>query len=217
MKYGARVVSPDLTTPPAIVEPAPPRVAATDFYARGSHEEELCKSASHPDWLYLAIPPLLVAGAVSLDALVFKYDWATFGGTTGSPVVRDVGPMLVGATWGLLVGSFHPSLPKCSPHFVSTIPPEGQVRTSWPIALSFALLAGITAPVVDYIAIGAVPDAWTNEERVSRIILAGTFAFGMALFPYLVPPKPLRAMRELMNIRASVSAQGTFVNYTLRF
>jgi hypothetical protein len=208
------------TAPPAIVEPAPPpppRVAATDFYARGSREAELCESASKPDWLYLAIPPLLVAGAITLDTQVFKYDWSVFGGTTGSTFVRDIGPALVGATWGLFIGSFHPSMPKCSPHFVSTAPPEGQVRTSWPIALSFALLAGITAPVVDYIAIGPVPDAWTDGERVSRLVVAGAFAFGMALFPYLVAPKPLRAMRELINLRATVSAHGTFVNYTLHF
>lgn len=206
------------TAPPAIVEPAPPpppRVAATDFYARGSREAELCESASKPDWLYLAIPPALVAGAVVLDAFVFKYDQTTLG--TDNAFVRDLGPALVGATWGLFVGGFHPSMPKCSPHFVTTAPPEGQVRTSWPIALSFALLAGITAPVVDFIAIGPVPDAWSDGERVSRIIVAGAFGFGMALFPYLVAPKPLRAMRELINLRATVSAHGTYLNYTLHF
>jgi hypothetical protein len=202
-------------SPPAIVEFAP--VAATDNYARNARERELCESASRPDWLYIAIPPVLVAVAIALDTQVFKYDWATFGGTNGSPVVRGIGPALVGLTWGTALGSFYPSMPKCSPHFVNTIPPEGQVRTSWPVALAFAALAGATAPIIDYIAIGPVPDAWTDAERVSRIIIAGTFAFGAALIPYLIPPKTVRAARELVNLRATVSAQSSFVSYTFHF
>jgi hypothetical protein len=207
--------------PPAIVEPAPPpglgRVAASEIYPRDARERELCASASHPDWLYLAIPPVLVAGAIVLDTQVFKYDWATFGGTEGSTFVRDIGPELVGLTWGFFLGSFMPSMPKCSPHFVSTIPAEGQVRTPWPLALSFALFAGMTAPIVDYVAIGPVPDAWNDGERVSRIVLASTFAFGTALLPYLLPPKTVRAARELEKIRATVTAQGSFVTYTAHF
>ena len=155
-----------------------------------------------------------------LDAQVFKYDWATFGGghdTNGSTAVRDIGPMLVGATWGLFMGSFYPSMPKCSPHFVNTAPPEGQVRTMWPVALAFAILAGATAPVIDYIAIGPVPEGWSDAERVSRIVLAGAFAFGGALIPYLIPPKTVRAARELVNLRASISAQSSFVSYTFQF
>ncbi len=206
-----------MDAPVAIVEPAQPKVAASDNYARDAREKDLCESASHPDWLYLAIQPLLVAGAVTLDTQVFKYDWATFGGTNGSPIVRDIGPMLVGATWGMFIGSFYPSLPKCSPHFVSTIPPEGQVHSMWPAAFAFAILAGATAPIGDYIAIGPVPDAWTDGERVSRVILAASFAFGTALIPYVLPPKTLRAARELLNLRASVSAQSSFVSYTFNF
>jgi hypothetical protein len=206
--------------PPAIVEPAFPRVAATDFYPRGSHESHLCESASHPDWLYLAIPPLLLAGAIALDTQVFKYDWASFGGgkdTNGSAAMRDVGPVLVGATWGIFLGSFYPSMPKCSMHFATTAPPEGQVRTDWPVALAFAMLAAATAPIVDYIAIGPVPDSWTDSERISRIAFSASLAFGAALIPYLVPPKTLRHARELYNLRASVSAQSSFVSYTLHF
>ena len=43
----------------------------------------------------------------------------------------------MGLTWGVFIGSFYPSLPKCSPHFANATPPEGQVRTMWPMALSF--------------------------------------------------------------------------------
>ncbi len=200
----------DTPPPPAIV------VAATDLYPRDVREQELCEQASRPDWLYLSIPPLLVAGAIVLDTQVFKYDAQVFG-YGGSAVVRELGPTFIGLAWGLFVGSVHPSLPKCSPHFTSATPPEGQVRTSWPIALSFALLAGATAPFVDFIAIGPVPDAWADGERVMRVVLAGTFAFGAALIPYLLPPKPLRATRELLNIRPSISARGTLISYSLSF
>ena len=196
---------------PAIVQPADleTRVAATDNYARTARERELCESASKPDWLYLAIPPLLTAGATVLDSIVVKYD--------PNEVVRDIGPALVGLTWGTFIGSFWPSMPKCSPHFVNTAPPEGDVRTSWPMAFAFALFAGATAPVVDYIAIGPVPDAWSTAERVSRIVISGVFAFGAAFIPYLIPPKTVWAARQLQNLRATVSAQSSFVSYTLHF
>jgi hypothetical protein len=196
--------------------PPPMTVAATDFYPRGSREEQLCDEASRPDWLYLSIPPLLVAGAIVLDTQVFKYDWSTFN-YSGSTFVRELGPTFIGLTWGLFIGSFHPSLPKCSPHFAGAIPPEGQVRTSWPIALSFALLAAASAPFVDFIAIGPVPPAWDDGERVTRVILASTLAFGSALIPYVLPPKTLRAARELLGLRPSISAHASFVSYSLRF
>lgn len=208
--------------PPAIVEPVPEkpglgRVASTDLYARSARERELCETASHPDWLYLAIQPLLVAGAITLDTQVFKYDWSVFGGTEGSTFVRDIGPELLGLTWGTFVGSFLPSMPKCSPHFASTVPPEGQVRTPLTLAFAFAFFAGVTAPIIDYIAIGYVPPSWSDGERVSRVVLASTFAFGAAFIPYLLPPATVRAARELEKIRATVSAQGGFVTYTTSF
>ena len=108
-------------------------------------------------------------------------------------------------------------MPKCSPHFVSTVPAEGQVRTPWGLALGMAFLAGITAPILDYAVIGPVPDAWNDGERISRIVLASTLAFGAALLPYLLPPKTVRAARELEKIRATVSPQATFVSYTFTF
>ncbi len=195
--------------PPAILEPAPARVAALDIYPRTPRERELCESASSPDWLYLAIPPVLVAGAIALDTQVFKYD--------GSAFVRSLGPVTFGLTWGLFIGSFYPSMPKCSPHWVPTAPPEGEVRTSWPIALSFALLAAVSAPVLEYITIGPVPTTWDDPERISRIVFASGFAFAAAFIPYVLPPKTVRASRELMRLRPSVSAHGSFVSYTLQF
>ena len=196
---------------PAIVQPADlrTRVAATDYYARDARERDLCETASKPDYFYLTIPFVLTAGAVVLDSIVMKYD--------PNEPVRDLGPALVGLTWGSFVGAFFPSMPKCSPHIVTTAPPEGDVRASWPVAFAFALLAGATAPVVDYIAIGPVPDAWGNAERVSRIVISGTLAFGAAFIPYLIPPRTVWAARQLQHLRASVSAQSSFVSYTFQF
>ena len=196
---------------PAIVQPADlqTRVAATDNYARSERERDLCETASKPDWLYLTIPFALSAGAVVLDSLVMKYD--------PNEAVRDLGPALVGLTWGTFIGAFWPSMPKCQSHYVTTAPPEGDVRASWPVAFAFALLAGATAPVVDYIAIGPVPDAWGNAERVSRIVISGTIAFGAAFIPYLIPPRTVWAARQLQHLRASVSAQSSFVSYTFQF
>ena len=196
---------------PAIVQPADlqTRVAATDNYARDAEERDLCERASKPDWLYLTIPFVLTAGATVLDSIVMKND--------PNEPVRDLGPALVGLTWGTFVGAFWPSMPKCSPHFVNTAPPEGDVRASWPVAFAFALLAGATAPVLDYIAIGPVPDAWGNGERVSRVVIAGTIAFGAAFIPYLIPPKTVWAARQLQHLRANISAQSSFVSYTLQF
>ena len=189
-------------------------VAATDLYPRTAREKELCEAASTVDWLYLGISPPLIAGAIALDTQVFKYDPSVF--------VRELGPSFIGLTWGFFVGSFYPSMPKCSPHFTSTVPPEGQVRTSWPVALSFALLAAMTAPVLDWIVIGPVPannttELWPTEERVMRIVLAGTIAFGSALLPYLLPPKPLRASRKLIDIRPTVGPGSAFVSCSLKF
>jgi hypothetical protein len=189
-------------------------VAATDLYPRSKQERDLCEDASQADWLYLSIPPLLVAGAIVLDTQVFKYDPSVF--------VRELGPSFIGLTWGVFVGSFYPSMPKCSPHFTTTVPPEGQVRTSWPVALSFALLAGMTAPVLDWIVIGPIPtngatELWPTEERVTRVVLAGTLAFGAALLPYLLPPKPLRASRKLIDLRPTVGAHSVFVSGSIRF
>ena len=195
--------------PPAEVAPALPRAAATDFYPRDARERELCDKASTPDWLYLAFPPLFVAGTIALDSQVFKTD--------GNPAVRTIGSSLVGVTWGFFVGAWWPAMPKCSPHWVPGAPPEGNVRVDWPIALAIALFAGATAPVVVAIEAGLATDAWDNTERVLHTVLPGVFAFGTALLPYLFAPKTLRAARELQNLRASADSRGAFVSYTLHF
>jgi hypothetical protein len=203
MHYPARAL--DAAPPPPAIT-----VAATDLYPRNAREQELCDAASRPDWLYLAIPPVLLAGAIVLDVSdAVKY--------AGSAPVRVLGSGSIGLTWGLLVGSIYPSMPKCSHHFTTTAPPEGQVRTTWPIAVSFALLAAITAPILDYVALGPVPVDWGTDERVTRVVVASALAFGTAFIPYLIPPKPMRATRELLNLRPAISAHSAFISYSLQF
>lgn len=202
---GAGAPPPVVTTPTA----ARPKPAATDLYPRDAEERELCAKASNPDWLYLAVPPVLVAGAIALDSqFLMKQD---------SSVVRMIGPATVGLTWGFTFGGMYLALPKCSPTYVSTIPAEGDVRASWPLAIALAMLAGATAPVVVGIETGGAPVEWETVERTFRVITSAGFAFGGALLPYLLPPKTWRAMQKLKDIRAGASKDGFFVGLSLTF
>ncbi len=198
-----------LPPPPAETAPAPPPPAATDIYPRDARERELCDRAGSPDWLYLTVPPLLFAGAIVLDTQVFKFD--------PQPGVRTIGPGLVGLTFGVMAGAIYPAMPKCSMHWAPTEPPEGVVRTSWPLAFAIAGLSMVLGPVFENIATGPVPLDWTTEERVTRLLLTGGLSFTGALLPYLLPPKTMRAARELRDLRVGASATGAFATYTFRF
>lgn len=196
--------------PVAIVEPAArPPAAGTDLYPRDAEERALCSKASTPDWLYMAVPPFLVAGAIALDSQALKYQ--------ESSIVRMIGPFTVGLTWGTLVGSIYPSLPKCDAHWVPGAPVEGDVRATWPVATAFAMLAGATAPIVLGIETGGLPTNWETIERSMRLITSGLAAFGGALLPYLVPPKTWRAMKKLQDIRAGATKDGFFVGVGFTF
>jgi len=196
--------------------PSPPAAyayAPGDIYPRGSREEDLCATASHPDWLYLG-------ALVALDAASF------YGGSTDtfkfadSAAVRYLGPAMIGLTWGATLGGGYLALPKCEPHWVSHAPREGGVRASWPLALSFALLAGATAPIVNGIAVGScfdarcqggLPDKWDDTERSMHLVVAGVAGFGGALLPYLLPPRTWSAAKELDHLRVGADARGNVV------
>jgi hypothetical protein len=202
-------VDPAVQESAPVVQVAPPPPAATDIYPRDQRERDLCKKASSPDWLYLAIPPVLVAGAIALDSQGLKYQ--------ESSVVRMIGPATVGLTWGFMFGGSYLALPKCSPTYVSTIPPEGDVRPTWPVALAIAMFAGATAPIVVGIETGGAPASWETIERSMRLVTAGVFGFGAALLPYLLPPKTWRAFKELRDIRAGATKDGFFVGIGVTF
>ncbi len=196
---------------PASDPPADYAYAPGDIYPRGSREEKLCATASQPDWLYLGGLALLDAGAIwagSSEAI--KY--------SDSIPVRITGPAMIGLTWGATVGGAWLALPKCSPHWVGETPREGAVRESWPLALSFALLAGATAPIVNGIANGSnLPQSWSTVEREMHLVTAGVLGFGGALLPYLLPPRTWAAARSLDRLRFGFDARGGFVGYAATF
>lgn len=186
--------------------------APGDIYPRGSRETELCDRASHPDWLYLGGLVLLETGGLAYGSTSSVRD-------SSSVAVRILNPGVVGLTWGILVGGVWLALPQCDPHWVATPPREGNVRVSWPLALSLAVLAGVTAPIIDGIVVGQDPPplgvspnnyypGWSTFEREMHLVTAGLAGFGGALLPYLVPPRTWSAARELDHLRLGAEARG---------
>jgi hypothetical protein len=110
---------------------------------------------------------------------------------------------MIGLTWGATLGGSWLALPKCSPHWVAVPPREGDVHAAWPLALSVALLAGATAPIVNGIAVGNLPQQWSTEEREVHVAVAAAFGFAGALLPYVLPPRTVAAARELERIRVA--------------
>jgi hypothetical protein len=188
--------------------------AATDERPRTPEEQKLCAKASAVDWLYLGSGILLTAGAIALDV----YERTTFL-SPSQEGIRFLGPAGVGLTWGFTLGGGYLALPKCAPDYVNAPPPEGNVRTDWEIALMFAALAGLTAPIVVQVETGQDNGAWTDTERIMRLVIASGTGIAGALLPYLLPPKTWRAAKELEHLRASPTADGhgAFVSWAVRF
>jgi hypothetical protein len=214
--------------PPALSAPLPPADAAAaagsrdavpsyarapgDIYPRGARERALCDIASHADWEYLVGLVLLDSGAVVVGSL---------NKIKSSPTLpaRFVGPTAIGFAWGLTVAGAWLAMPKCSPEWVGESPREGTVHVTWPIALSFALLAGATAPVVNAVIAGYdTTSPYSTLEREMHIVAAGLAGFGGALIPYLVPPRTWAAVQELDRIRIGPDGRGGWCfGYVARF
>lgn len=191
--------------------PASYAYAPGDIYPRGDRERALCDTASHPDWWYLGGLTLLNAAAIAYGSLGQIQDNASI-------VVRFTAPTVVGLAWGAGIGGGWLALPHCDPHFVGELPREGDVRANWPVALSLALLAGATAPMINGILVGNEPMDWSNEERAAHVLTTGVMGFAGALLPYLLPPTSWSAARELEKIRVGVDARGGLsLGYTLAF
>jgi hypothetical protein len=195
--------------------------APGDIYPRGSQEEKLCARASHPDWFYLG-------GLLALDTASIWVGSSYAVKWSDSIPVRMSGPVMIGLTWGATVGGGWLAMPKCDPHWVGESPREGDVRANWPVAISLAVLAGVSAPIVNAIAIGGcgglpycqegLPADWTTLEREMHIVAAGVAGFGGALLPYLLPPTTWSASRDLGKLRFGADARGNvFVGYGTSF
>ncbi len=192
--------------------PAPYVYGPGDLSPREGRERVLCESASHTDWPYLLGLVVLDAGAIAVGSL------DAIQGSSSLPV-RFVGPVAIGATWGITVGGAWLALPKCSPEWVSSPPREGAVRATWPLALSLALLAGATAPVIDAIARGDDSTSpYSTFEREMHVVAAGIAGFGGAFLPYLLPPRTWAAALELERIRVGPDGHGGWCfGYAARF
>jgi hypothetical protein len=202
---------PGIPAPAAYTAVAP---AATDIGPRQgadeAKEKDLCDRASVPDYPYLAGGLALVVGSIVLDSDFFRWQ--------SSPGVRTIGGGFVGFSWGALVGSLYPAMPKCSAYGIRTAPPEGDVRSDVPVAFAMALLAGATAPLIMGVEQGPLVEFPTVSERATRVVVAGVAGFGAAFLPYLLPPRPVRAMRELEKLRAGSDGHGAwFVGYHAAF
>jgi hypothetical protein len=191
--------------------------APGDIYPRTEREKELCERASSPDWLYMV-------GLLALDAGAIWFGSTNDVKLASSLAVRMSGPALIGITWGATLGGGWLALPKCAPHWVDEPPREGDVRTTWPLALSIALLAGATAPIVNGIAVGPLPGVWDTPEREMHVVVAAVAGFGGALLPYVLPPGTYRAARELERIRfaplgglGEPDRRGVYLGYAVSF
>ena len=198
------------TEGPAQVREAPAYVyAANDLRPRQPKEIELCETASHFDWQYTG------AFALGFSASVYaNIDRLKHQGEVG---LRLLGPALVGFTWGGFLSGGFLSLPKCDPLWAEGAPPEGNIRADWPMATAITVLAGVTAPFMDYAFLGPVKVFWAVEERSARVFIASATGMLGALFPYLLPPRTWSARKQIDRMRVEGTIGGASMTYTVRF
>jgi len=197
---------PPPTEPP---EPVPYVYAATDIRPRQAREVELCMKASSFDWQYTGGFFLAHAASIYLNIQHFKQ--------SEQPGVRMFGPGLVGFTWGAFLSGGYLSLPKCDPLWSQGPPPEGNVRLDWPLAVTISVIAGVTAPVMDFAFLGPVKPDWTVTERSIRVFVGAGAGILGSIFPYFVSPKTWSARKEIDRMRIEGSPAGVNLTYTVRF
>lgn len=199
-----------------VTPPPPPRVddthyvfAASDIRPRTAKEIELCEAASHFDWQYTGSFALGFAASLYANISPLK--------NNGNVGMRLLGPALIGFTWGGFLSGGYLSLPKCDPLFTQGPPPEGNVRSPFPLAVAITLVAGVTAPMMDYGFLGPVKLFWAVEERSARVFVAAGFGMLGAIFPYILPPRTWSARKQLDRLHVDGTAGGAAMTYTLRF
>jgi len=188
---------------------APYVYAATDIRPRQTKEIELCEKASHFDWQYM--------GAFTLAFLGSEYANLGYLKHSGEPGVRLIGPGLIGFTWGGVLSGGYLSLPKCDPLYAEGAPPEGNVRTIWPLATAIAVISGVTAPIMDYAFLGPVRTEWSVTERSMRVFIGAGFGVLGSIFPFILPPRTWSARKEIDRMRVEGMPGGASLSYTVRF
>lgn len=199
---------------PAALPPPPPEppayvYAASDIHPRTAREIELCEKASHFDWVYSGTLLVGLAAAEYANLNVLKQS-RTHG-------IHLIGPGAIGLTWGAFVTGTYLSLPKCDPNWVAPGGPEGNVRAIWPMATVLTLLAGVTAPFMDWSFLGPVKTFWPVPERTARVFIAGGAGVIGALIPFLLPPSTWRAKKEIEKLRIEGTLGGATVGYWTTF
>lgn len=190
--------------------PAAGFASATDIRPRTDEEKELCARGSNPDWLYLS-------GLVALDVgSIVAHAWLK---QEESQFVRTLGAGFIGFSWGATLGGGRLSIPTCDRNWVWSPPPEGEVRSHWPLTLALTAISAVSAPFVVGVVTGPLPINWTYSERTSRLYFASGAAALGSLLPHLsfLSPAPWRAKRELERIRYTPMVGGGVASYTLTF
>jgi len=191
--------------------PDPPAYvyAATDIRPRQPREIELCARAADFDWLYTGVSLLGVVGGVYANTQHLKH--------SDIGAVRMIGPGSIGLFWGLFLSGGYLSLPKCDPLWAYGHPPEGAVRSDWPIAIAITMIATASAPALDYAFLGPVKLDWEVSERSARVFVAMGAGMIGSIVPYLLPPRTWAAKKEIERIRLGEVAGGPFVSYGFAF
>jgi hypothetical protein len=199
---------PRVDTEPAVDPPAYV-YAATDLRPRQAREIELCEKASHFDWVYSGAWLLSYIGTTYLDIGYLKH--------TQEPGYRLAGAGMASFTWGGFLGGSYLALPKCEPEWTPSVPPEGDVRSQWPLVTAIVVLAGITAPIMEFTFLGPLKPEWTVPERTARVFVGVGAGILGSLFPFVLPPRTWAAKKEIEKMRVEGLPGGAMLDWRTTF
>ncbi|APR99317.1 hypothetical protein [Pajaroellobacter abortibovis] len=201
----------DANPPPPILAPAPQPACSTLGNTNPNSDPRcaLYERSNSTDFLYLAGGVGLTTATISADVL----GWSR----SPSPAIRFWGPPMIGLSWGFLLGSIYPALPHSPSPWIPSALAEERKHIPTYIAASVALLAGITSPFVVAIETGPPPTSWSHSERQLRIVTSALTGAAGALLPYLFPPVPWKALRQLERLRLQGESTSFFLTYQSSF
>ncbi len=195
--------------------PPSPYVVAHDRWS--SKAAELCEKASHFDYMYLGTFVALDVGTLLVDPFYVKGKDSLF--------LRIAAPAAFGLSWGATLGSLPLVTPQCEwPGTPRVRGPESTRHDHLAMMIALAGLAGASAPFIVGLATGPLPRdhfttgyayKWPVSERSGRLIAAGVGGALGTLLPYLLPPKPFSAIKELRELEVTTS--GTDITFRLQF